>query len=124
VLLGVQLLLGGATRHSDLNPAFMHPHTLVAIFVLVAATMVGFRAIANFKDNDTLRKLGHACLHSTGLQFVLGIAAMIVLLLGADDEKNTAAEVVLATAHQANGAIVLGAGTLMFFWVRRLVPKA
>ncbi len=123
ILLVIQLILGSATRHTNLGPA-LHPHILVAIFVMVAAALAGFRTMGQYKQNKTLRKCGAASVHSTGLQFVLGVAAMIVLLLGKDDPTNTPAEVILATAHQANGALVLGAGTLLFLWVRRLVPKA
>ena len=120
----IQLIVGVGLRHTDLSNAFLHPHILLALFVLIASAMAGFRAIATFKDNGIIRKCGHACVHSTGLQFVLGIAALVVLLLGKDDETNSASEVILATAHQANGALVLGAGALLFLWVRRLVPRA
>jgi len=124
VLLFVQLLLGGATRHIGVSSPFTHAHILVGLLVLIAAMLAGFRTIGQFKTNGTLRRLGHAAAHSTSLQFLLGIGAFVVLLIGKDDPANSPAEVIFATAHQANGALVLGAGTLLFLWLRRLVPKA
>lgn len=123
VTLILQLVLGGGVRHSEMHPKFLHTHLLVSVIVLVAAGLAGFRAIGKFKDVTVLRKLGHATVHSIALQFLLGVAALIVLVMGKDDPENTPAEIILATAHQANGALVLGAGTLLFLWVRRLVPK-
>ena len=50
----------------------------------------------------------------------LGVAALIPLLARRDDWKTV--EVILATAHQANGAIFLAVVVQLFAWARRLGP--
>jgi len=65
-----------------------------------------------------LRRGGLFMTIAVTLQMLLGGGALIAIL--ARDGEPYAAEILLATAHQANGALVLAAAALLFAWTRRL----
>lgn len=113
----VQLALGAAARHFE-HVAFLHSHAGFALFVLIAGMLAAFRAIARHRDEPILRRLGHAALHGLVLQLALGIAALVLVLL--NRESDPPIEIIITTAHQALGAIVLGSATLLALWSRRL----
>ena len=51
----------------------------------------------------------------------LGLAALVVRGVGAGVNPPPAYKVIVTTMHQANGAALLGAGTLLVVWSRRLL---
>lgn len=113
----LQLGLGAASRH------FQHLHALYshagfAVFVIVAAVLVAFRAMKH-RDQPPLKRLGHGVLHTVLLQTGLGLAALF-LVLPYDGRGKDGAAFVLATLHQANGAALLGLSAAMWAWTRRL----
>jgi len=88
---------------------------------------------------QSLRKplvfVGKALVVVIGLQFVLGWAAWISIMLGVGKGPVVSAaeagivptpplaQTVLTTAHQANGAVLMGLTAAAFAWGRKLSPK-
>lgn len=126
----LQLLLGAAFRH------FRHTHILMthiafALLVVLVGTIAGFLAVAASKKPDGTPRsglagtLGMLGAWSAGLviaQFGLG---WVVFFAGdtRSIEATSTAQALLRTAHQANGAAVLGLLVAMYMVVRALVPK-
>lgn len=116
LILLAQLGLGAATRHfQHLHAAFAHAG--FAVFALIAASMAGFRAARH--AGTALRRLGTGVTHTAWLQTVLGLVTLF-LVLPYDGSAKSPAAVVLATAHQANGALVLGLSAALWAWGLRL----
>jgi cytochrome c oxidase assembly protein subunit 15 len=121
----VQVILGAMYRHhvtpeTPLTGAGL-AHFMLAVFVAGFAVIVGLRAVTEKGAPPVFRRLGGAVLGVVVLQLVLGVAALIPLMARRDDWNTI--EVLLATAHQANGAIFLALVTQLFAWVRRLSPE-
>jgi hypothetical protein len=60
--------------------------------------------------------------HGVGLQFALGIAALVVVLIRVD-ARIPAYEVITTSAHQALGAVLLATTAMLAAWSLRLVPQ-
>lgn len=122
-----QIALGAMYRHTtgDENPMPFSAmaHFTLALPVAIIAYLAGLRAWACYTDRPVLRPLGGALLVVLTLQLLLGVAALIPVMARRADWRT--AEVILATAHQANGAIVLLLAVQLAAWTRRLlVPGA
>lgn len=131
-MLVVQLFLGASYRHlqippADGNPA-VHPawpiwgHIIGAFIVVILAVAAGATASSRGKDFKPLRILGKGLVHGVGLQFALGIAALVVVLIRVDS-KIPAYEVITTSAHQALGAVLLSTAAMLAAWCLRLVPE-
>ena len=131
-MLVVQLFLGASYRHlqippADGNPA-VHPawpiwgHIIGAFIVVILAVAAGATASSRGKDFKPLRILGKGLVHGVGLQFALGIAALVVVLIRVDS-KIPAYEVITTSAHQALGAVLLSTAAMLAAWGLRLVPE-
>lgn len=105
-----QLVLGALYRHTytvdEKMPWPAHAHLSFAAVVIVLGVMLGLRAWSRRDGGPVLPRVGGALLILIGTQLVLGIAALVAVL-ARQDPVPPALEVVLATAHQANGALVL-----------------
>jgi hypothetical protein len=74
------------------------------------------------RGNSLLKKLG-IILHSLVLlQLLLGGGALVVILIN-KGETHPLYEVLVTSAHQANGALLLGASFATFVFVSRLKQK-
>lgn len=123
----VQLCLGAAARHFDRSPGYLHvisTHGVNAFLVLAFAVLTGVRAARAFNDEPVLRRVGKALMHTTGLQILLGGAALIVVLLYRNREQPHSLDVIVTTAHQATGAALLALAAMAATWSRRLVAPA
>ncbi|MFN5495552.1 MAG: COX15/CtaA family protein [bacterium] len=131
-MLVVQLFLGASYRHlqippADGNPA-VHPawpiwgHIIGAFIVVILAVAAGATASSRGKDFKPLRILGKGLVHGVGLQFALGIAALVVVLIRVDS-KIPAYEVITTSAHQALGAVLLSTAAMLAALCLRLVPE-
>ncbi len=116
-LLILQLIFGAVLRHTYVG---MPVHIAMAVIVGVLALALGLRAWGLY-DAGQLRRLGIGLLVLTGVQVVLGVAALIATGALALRKPPPTTEVVLATAHQAVGAVLLGWAVLLLLWNRRLV---
>ena len=112
----LQLFLGASYRHLQIPPhdgvAAVHPawpiwgHIGVAMAILVLAAITGAHASSRAREIPSVRVLGQGIVHTVGLQLALGIAALVVVLMRAD-EKISSYEVIVTSAHQALGALLL-----------------
>jgi cytochrome c oxidase assembly protein subunit 15 len=131
----LQLMLGAMFRHMQTRPGAMHilyTHILWAAFVAGLAIFAGGRAASRNADIPVLRKTGKATVHTVGLQIVLGIVAMIAVLARPSATPATADqatpiehiplwEIIVTTAHQGIGALLLGLATMLAMWTRRML---
>ncbi|MCA9286311.1 MAG: COX15/CtaA family protein [Phycisphaerales bacterium] len=127
VAIVLQLVLGACYRHlqtTESQPMWaLHGHLTVAALVATMALVVGLRAWGTHGESPVMRRLGLALVALTGFQIVLGIAALAAVLLRSGP-RIPVYEVVLTSAHQATGALVLATGALCAVWVRRLFVPA
>jgi len=129
----VQLFLGASYRHLQIppidgNPA-VHPqwpvwgHIIGAFVVVTLAVATGATASSRGKEFKPLRILGKGLVHGVGLQFALGIGALVVVLIRVDSQI-PAYEVITTSAHQALGAVLLATTAMLAAWCLRLVPQS
>lgn len=139
----VQLLLGAIFRHlAGSSPGASHviwTHAAFSLVVVFFAAMAGSLALhvpaEGTAQRPILRRAGKGLFIVIALQFLLGWAALFGALKGAGRgpvpthdrivhaETVPAYEVVLTTAHQANGALVLALASLAYVWGRRSWDK-
>lgn len=117
-LLIVQLVLGAVLRHLA---GGMMVHVSFAAVVVVAALITGVRAWAVHDTLPVVPRLGRLLLILAGLQVALGVAALVVTGDRPNHAAPTLADVIVTTAHQANGAFLLAVATLLVLWLARLV---
>jgi cytochrome c oxidase assembly protein subunit 15 len=111
----VQLAMGSAARHMN-HPHALWAHVGFAVIVLVLAALAAFRAMGRHRALDSVRRLGHAVIHTVGLQVVLGVITLMLVLPYQTGKVDPPAAVLLATAHQATGAILIGASAMLGAW--------
>jgi hypothetical protein len=117
-LLLLQLVLGTLYRQSNnISSHWGMAHMTLAVVVVVVALFAGLRASRLAGAPAPLVRAGKGVLHVVGLQFLLGILAVVLLaVLG----QTSQAAAVAATLHQTNGALLLGASARLLAWVKRL----
>jgi len=116
----VQLVLGALFRHVSRGLLL---HIAMATVVLVAAVLAGARAAGIERGQPILQRLGKWILWLVSVQVLLGIAALTVRGLAAGVMPPPAYKVIVATAHQAVGALLLAAAVLLASWTRRLLRE-
>ncbi|MDI9403181.1 MAG: COX15/CtaA family protein [Limnohabitans sp.] len=126
----VQLFLGASYRHLQIPPSegqpAVHPewpiwgHIFGAFVVLVLAVVTGAHASSRARDVRPVRFFGKALMHGVGLQFVLGIGALVVVLIRTD-ARIPVYEVATTSVHQALGAVLLASASMLAVWSLRLV---
>ena len=67
-----------------------------------------------------LSRIGKTLLILVCLQLLLGGGAMIVVLMRSGEGEIPIMEVIITTAHQTTGALLLALSILLAVWVRRL----
>ncbi len=128
----LQIALGTAYRHLESLPdaprgalmGLLHGHSFIgSALVAVLAIFCGVRAWGRHRDIPPIRSKGMGLMHGVGLQIILGFAAFFVVPKGARlaGEAIPPLEVVITTAHQATGALLLTLAVLLAAWTRRLL---
>ncbi|HLO40625.1 MAG TPA: COX15/CtaA family protein [Phycisphaerales bacterium] len=122
-ILMVQLIMGAWFRHfGQMHPLYTHIALSLVIVIMGFSTGLLFRQTADLtaRAAPISRRVGMGILICLGLQFVLGWGAFAVVLLGPakgnvplhDDLNSTPIpsylQSIVATGHQANGAILIG----------------
>ena len=131
----LQLTLGTWFRHiqplPDIPPGLrmglLHGHSFVgSLLVLALVLFCGVRAWGLYANQRTIKRVGKGMVHTVGLQVLLGIASFIIVPTEArpQGEAIPTLEVVVTTAHQAVGAILLAMAVMYAVWVRRLLTEA
>ncbi len=127
-LLVAQLSFGALYRHLHAHPelgkALLHSalgmHILMATVVITVAVFAGGRASTLYAQ-PALKRWGLAVLVLVSVQLVLGIGALTVVMLRRDEATIPLGEVIMTTAHQAGGAVLLATATALAVWMRRLL---
>ena len=131
VALVIQLILGACYRHLQIpataetaahHPAWaMHGHLSFSVVVLLLTIFTGLRCMKRM-DFPIIRNLGHAILILVTLQFILGVGALVAVLVR-PDETIPLWELISTSAHQANGAMLLGVSTALAAITHRLIAN-
>lgn len=111
-LLVVQLVAGAVQRH--LSQGLLLHISLASLILLVA--LLGGAALALKPPEARLGRWGRLLVGLVCLQFVLGFATFWHRGFPAHPRAQSVWEVVLATAHQAGGALLLALATLLVVW--------
>ncbi len=109
-----QLILGAITRHVAREP-FVLIHLGFAFVVAGLGFLVAIRRLIAAREIPASRRTAAAIGLTILGQLVLGFAALALT----DGEESTAGTLV-ATAHQATGALILALAVLDFVWTCRL----
>ena len=100
------------------------PNSYGACLVAVFAVMSGLRAWGIYPDVAPLRRTGLILLGLFGLQVTLGLSALIVAGMTEGISPRPIWDVVLTTAHQGVGALVLAAAVAVTALSHRLLRPA
>jgi cytochrome c oxidase assembly protein subunit 15 len=117
-LLILQLVLGAIQRHTQ---SLLMVHVAMAAIVAPLALHVGFRTWGLNPKEPLLKRLGLGLAAVVVVQVTLGIAALSVTWAAA--EAASTLDVVITTAHQWCGALLLATAVLTATWTHRLVPR-
>ena len=79
-------------------------------------------ASSRAREIKPVRVLGKGLVHAVGLQLALGIGALVVVLLRVD-EKIPSYEVIVTSAHQALGALILAMTAMLAAFSLRMVAS-
>lgn len=130
----MQLVLGAAFRHLG-HPHMVYAHAAFSLVVVVFAVAGGFAGVARGAAGDAigliLARTGRWIVGVVAVQFLLGWVTLWAVLSAPErgpvpraHELATAPpvpvhEAMIATAHQANGALLLALAVLLLAWARR-----
>jgi cytochrome c oxidase assembly protein subunit 15 len=124
----VQIGLGGAVRHFDLQMHALMTHIAWSLVVAVLLLIAGFRVIHQAGESKLLAHAGRATLYALGLQMVLGGFALWAAIVSKDartenpDAAPPLADLLFTTAHQVIGAALLIASLQTALWATRTRP--
>jgi len=114
-LLFAQLILGAAQRHLSM---LLMVHIAFGVAVVAPAALhVGFRAWGMNGTQRPLQRVGLGLAVAVALQIALGLAAFVATRGG----LSPASEVLLTTAHQGFGAVLLALAVMLLCWSHRLL---
>ena len=134
-LLFVQLVMGTMVRHPGEKNSLhaLYTHGTLSLVILVLAIIVGTKMMGLKKKapehGRSLWFAGHHVVGAVGLQFLLGWIALIAWMANKEQpivsptaDQLAGAEairplnVLIRTAHQANGALLFGMSAVMAVW--------
>ncbi len=122
LMLLVQLVLGALQRHVGDTQGGMSMllvfHITMATFVALVAFTAGLRAWM-LEDVPIVPTLGGWLLAGTGVQLMLGVAALVAIMVTRDGGAMMV-QAVVTTAHQTVGALLLAAAACLALWNHRL----
>jgi cytochrome c oxidase assembly protein subunit 15 len=120
-LLIVQLTIGAALRHFGWG---LHLHITIAVLIALLGGAVGARAFGLYKAHAVMRRHGRLLSWLLVVQILLGISALVTGGGSREIIALSTAGVLLTTAHQVTGALMLGVAAMHALWTRRLSPAA
>ena len=134
----LQLAMGAAYRHfgrvSDGAQHALWAHVVFSVVVVIFAALTASAAISLVADGDPrrrmFRRIGIWIGSVVALQFLMGWVALVLVLTTDRAAPPTAEQLevvpyddfvpaLVATAHQANGALLLALAALAWIWSRR-----
>lgn len=115
----LQLMLGAAQRHFQM---MLIVHIMLGVAAVAPlALLVGVRAWGLNPRQPLLRRLGLALIAAASLQLLLGLGAFAVTGIASSGASARSFDLVVSTAHQWFGAVVLAVAVLTSCWTFRLV---
>jgi len=117
----LQIVLGALLRHAGggVSAGFTAVHVTGA-FVVVGLVLAVFVTVEkHFDDVPAVRRAGRGLFGAMGLQFALGLAALLVLLYEQGQGGATLAPVLLTVAHLVVGALLFGSAIVTTLLVAR-----
>ena len=117
----VQIVLGALLRHpgGGVSGGFTAVH-VTGSFVVVGLVLATFVLTEkHFDQNPVVRRAAWGLLGAMGLQFVLGLAALVVMLYEQSQSGLSLAPVLLTVSHLVVGALLFGASIVMTLLVAR-----
>ncbi len=116
----LQLTLGALVRQRV--DSMVYVHIMMAAVVTLLALACGFRAAVLHGGLKPLKYAGIAIMALVGIQLLLGIVALV--LRPAADAPRTPQGALWTTAHQANGALLLAACTVLWTLSMRVTKSS
>jgi cytochrome c oxidase assembly protein subunit 15 len=116
----VQLVLGAIQRHLARG---LLVHITFAVVVLAMAVLVGSRLWGLHQGQPLLQRAGRVLMIVAVAQVMLGFVALVTVQARAPNVSRPAWEVLLTTAHQGGGSILLGCAVVTALWSRRLLAS-
>jgi hypothetical protein len=114
-----QLILGAAQRHFML---LLIVHIMLGVAAVAPlALLVGVRAWGLNREQRLMQRLGLMLLVAIAVQLVLGLAAFVVTGAVSDGGLSRGYDLVISTAHQWFGAVLLALAVLLSAWTCRLL---
>lgn len=120
----LQIVLGALLRHSGggVSPGFTAIHVSGAFLVVGLVLAVFVVAEKYFDDVPAIRRAAWALLGVMALQFMLGLAALLVMLYVEDQGRLTLTPVLLTVVHLVVGAVLFGTSIVTSLLVTRIEP--
>jgi cytochrome c oxidase assembly protein subunit 15 len=121
VLLIAQLVLGAIQRHLAHGLAL---HVVMAVIVTVLALIVGLKAWGGRTGVLLIQRFGLAVVIVVSAQVFLGLSTYVAIGGVASGTLAPIVRVVISTAHQATGAVVLACAVGLALWNSRAAQGA
>lgn len=117
----LQIVLGALLRHSGggVSAGFTAVHVTGAFVVVGLVLAVFITAEKHFDGVPAVRRAGRALFGTMGLQFALGLAALLVMLYQESQSGIHLAPVLLTVAHLVVGALFFGTSIITSLLVAR-----
>lgn len=120
-ILALQLILGAILRHTS---SLLMEHITVAVFVITLTMVCGARAWGFYPQERAMQWFGLGLIGVVSLQMVLGLLALIAVNLErVIANVPTTMDIVLTTAHQGTGALLLALASCYMTWLCRLARQ-
>ncbi|MBI5864740.1 MAG: COX15/CtaA family protein [Planctomycetes bacterium] len=114
----MQILAGAMLRHFSWG---LYLHLSLAGLVVGLVGLYAIRIWSLYDDHAPLQRMGAVLVSVLGLQLLLGFTALGGLMLQNPGGAIPAARVLITTAHQTTGAILLALTSTTLLWHLRLV---
>ena len=98
-------------------------HIAFAVVVLALALLHGSRLWGLYEGQPLLHRLGRLVITVAAVQVSLGILAFFAIQFRVEGVPRPAWDVLLTTAHQACGSVLLGCSVMGALWSRRLLVQ-
>lgn len=115
-----QLVLGALLRHYQWG---MEIHVGFAVAVLAVVGLLAIRTWSLYDGLPIIGQLGQTVLIVLLIQLALGGAALLAVLGESGVAQPGPLQVLITTAHQTTGALLLGLTVCLGLWLRRLAAR-
>lgn len=121
----LQIVFGALLRHpgAGLSGGFTAVHVTGAFLVVGVVLSVFVVVEKHFDDVPVVRRSAWALMGTMGLQFALGLAALLVMLFEVSGSGGYIARVTLTVSHLVVGAVLFGNSVVMALLVSRDRPE-